>query len=160
MKEILIKNHVVLVDDEDYERVIKFNWTITTPRGNTTNYVIADVNKTIGLHRLILNAIDAEGVIDHIDGNGLNNQKSNLRLATHSQNSFHRTRPHKCNTSGYRGVYKVYKNKVWKGHWKAKISNKYLGFFYSAEEAARAFDKAARETYKDFSGLLNFPNEY
>lgn len=155
MQVILIKNHKILVDEEDFKKVSAYTWTIT--RGKYTSYAIATINgKTTSMHSLILNT--SEGFVsDHIDGNGLNNQKKNLRQATHSQNASNRQGPNRNNkSSGLRGVYPIYKNKKFTGYWKAKLGSAYLGYFSTPEEAAAAYNKAAREKYKDFSGKLNF----
>lgn len=98
------EGEVVIVDDEDYENVIKYNWTIIrgkkdgyinryvtrrvykkNPDGSTYPYPI----KTVYLHRHIMK-YDGELQIDHIDGNGLNNTKKNLRIVTRSENAKNR----------------------------------------------------------------------
>jgi AP2 domain len=91
---------------------------------------------------------------DHIDGNGLNNQRSNLRPATASQNCINRRT---WGRSAYRGVswFKLYSK------WNAAISyqrkSRNLGYFASEEDAARAYDAAARELHGAFA-RLNFPD--
>lgn len=89
MKEIkLTKGYVALVDDEDYEKVNSIKWHIN--KGKKTVYAhhmenILNGRKYVGMHRLIMNTPDGLDV-DHIDGNGLNNQKYNLRNCTRSEN--------------------------------------------------------------------------
>lgn len=92
--------------------------------------------------------------VDHQDGDGLNNQKFNLRLATKSQNGM--AFRHLSGASGYRGV-------CWSGaaqKWTAVIvangKSHYLGLFDSREEAARVRDDAARQLHSSFA-QLNFP---
>lgn len=106
------------------------------------------------LHRFLLQPEDGMSV-DHIDGNGLNNQRSNLRLATHGQNMMNR-RKHVNNTSGYTGV-------CWdKGaeKWRATLSYRgktlHIGRFQEPADAALARDKLARELHGEFA-QLNFP---
>ena len=105
------------------------------------------------LHRLIMQAPKGM-LVDHIDRNGLNNKRSNLRLCTKKQNRAN-GKPWKPAASGYRGVY-------WSGRkWFAAISQnghkiKSLGQFESKELAARAYDAAAWERWGEFASL-NFP---
>ena len=87
-----------------------------------------------------------EQEIDHIDRNPSNNRLDNLRLATRSQNC---TNKITCSASGYRGVKKHHKGK----RWQACIQRKHLGYFSTKEEAALAFDKAAKKLYGEFAFL-------
>jgi len=89
--------------------------------------------------------------VDHKDGNGLNNRKANLRLCTNSQNQANRNGTQRNNTSGFNGV-------TWSKHdkkWRAKIMlNKkrvHLGGYYTAAEAANAYDKAAIKLFGEFA---------
>ena len=84
--------------------------------------------------------------IDHIDRNPSNNKLDNLRLATRSQNCINKIA---CSSSGYKGVYKHHTY----DRWVARIKGKSLGYFLTKEEAALAFDKAAKELYKEFAFL-------
>lgn len=109
MKKIpLTKGQVALVDDEDYEMVSRYKWY--TQDINKTLYaqrmiVTKGTGKrvTMFMHRLIMNTPQGMDT-DHIDRNGLNNQKSNLRICTRTQNLLNRGML-KSNTSGYKGVY-------------------------------------------------------
>jgi hypothetical protein len=94
---------------------------------------------------------------DHKSSDGLDNRRCSLREATHQQNSANSK--HRLGASGYRGVsWHRLTNK-----WQAQISNslgkKYLGTFLDKEEAARAYDTAAKERYGEFA-RLNFPKEH
>lgn len=97
-------------------------------------------------------------MIDHKNGNGLDNRRSNLRFCTNAQNQHNQrkwgSRSGKPLSSRYKGV-------SWhrRGHWRAKIQaqgkRRYLGQFQSEEAAARAYDRAARELHGEFA-VLNF----
>ena len=94
MKTLIINSktygrHEVLVDDEDYDRVKNITWTLCKARACHIYYArgIFPCDQRILMHRFILGVPNGQ-IIDHIDRNGLNNQKSNLRLCTKSQNNF------------------------------------------------------------------------
>ena len=96
MKQIpLTKNKFTLVDDEDYELVNKYNWYFGAGYARSMEKIL--------MHRLIMKAKKGQ-MIDHIDGNGLNNQRSNLRFCTHSQNMANK-KGFKNTSSKYKGVY-------------------------------------------------------
>ena len=101
------------------------------------------------MHRLILNAKKGEQV-DHINRNGLDNRKKNLRLCSHSQNGINRPFQ-KNNSSGFKGVHK-YK---YGGKWEVSIEkggkNFYVGVFSDKKEAALAYNKKAKELFGEFA---------
>lgn len=159
MKQIpLNQNKVALVDDEDYERISKYNWHAFSNK--YTFYVsrhtwIGGKRTTVKLHREVLRLSDKSVQVDHINRDGLDNRKENLRICTTGQNRAN-SRMQKNNKSGYRGVYK-------KGNrWAAYVSNKpkryHVGTFGTPEQAARAYDKVAKKHYGEFA-QLNFPEE-
>ena len=148
MREIVLtQGKVALVDDEDFELVSQWKWCAM--RGKHTWYAVrgcAD-GKSVLMHREIFGA-DA-GVkcqIDHKDGNGLNNKRENLRIATQSQNNANAR--NRLNTSSpYKGV-------CWdnaRNAWLARISENFLGRFSSEEDAAKAYDKAAIERFGEYA---------
>lgn len=146
---------VALVDDEDYELVMRHCWRVLEqkiPGHQVRSYARAsayrDGNRTtIYMHALIAGYPHP----DHIDHDGLNNQRANLRRASGSQNMGNQ-RPRVNKTSRYKGV-------NWDSHrqrWRAQIMRKNLGRFAIEEEAARAYDAAAVAVWGEFA-LLNFP---
>jgi hypothetical protein len=136
------------IDDEDYDLISKYTWYVNR-RYLTTNI---GGKKTL-LHRLLLGLVTGNGkVVDHQDGNPLNNRRDNLRLCTQQQN-VRNSRKKSKNKSGFKGVIR-YHNK-----WLAQIHSDgcrmMLGQYDSIIEAAKAYDRAASELHKEFS-KLNF----
>ena len=109
---------------------------------------------TISLHRVITGAKPGQ-CVDHVDGNGLNNQRANLRLATTSQNAINRG-PQRDNTSGFKGVYWYKHDGKWRAQIRVNGKGYVLGCFSDPAEAARAYDIAAMELHGEFA-WLNFP---
>lgn len=150
MKYILTKwKKQILVDDEDFEWLDKHSWVI-----NGNGYAVSKINqKIIRIHRLILNA-PSNLEVDHINGNRLDNQRSNLRLVTHQQNQWNR-RIMPGGISKYKGVWWMKKQ----GYWRARIYKNRkpidLGYFDSEVNAAIAYDRMAKNFYGEFA-KLNF----
>lgn len=149
----LTRGYETVIDAEDVPLVEGYNWYCLPAR--QTGYAIRDLwlggeNKKIPvmMHRVILDA--PTGLyVDHIDGNGLNNRRGNLRFATPSQNSCNMRITTK-NTSGYKGVFWVKD----KGKWAAQIvlnyKAKHLGYFDTPEEAHKAYCEASERLHGEF----------
>jgi len=129
----------VAVDPEDYERVMAAGPWFVGPDGETF-YARRNVRSATGRHttELLHNFILGAKGLDHIDGNGLNNCRANLRPATQSQNGQNLRGLRKGNNSGYRGV-SFHKQR---GKWQARVQGDgqrgYLGLYADVEDAARA----------------------
>ncbi len=106
------------------------------------------------MHQLLLP--DAT-IADHIDGDGLNNRRSNLRPASEAQNAAH-ARKGKNNTSGFKGVDQNGGRSSWRARILVNGKSLYLGRFSTKEEAARAYDAAALVHFGEFA-ILNFPHD-
>lgn len=164
MKKIKISDrHFALVDDEDYERLIKYSWHIVRSY-REYNYIATSVyNKETGkhfgilMHRLIMDAQKGE-LVKFKDGNTFNCQRSNLLKGSAHQVAGGR-RSNRNSTSRFKGVSYVKKFKRWRAaiHDRAGKSI-YLGNFVNEETAARAYDKKAREVFGPFA-YLNFPDD-
>ena len=166
MKTIeLTRGYVALIDDEDYDRVSSFGrWQVTVKRGKL--YAVRIVGRmknkvrssaTTSMHRFIMNARPSDQEVDHIDGDGLNNTKANLRFASRIENCRNLPRARLNNRSGFRGVSWHKKAGKWMTYGKYDGKGVYLGLHESPESAARAFDEFARTHYGEFAGELNFP---
>ena len=152
MKEILLtKNTVTLVDDEDYERLNQFKWHIST--GYAARYVHSIKKSSVYMHTEVLRHADKRYVVDHVDGNKLNNCKHNLRVCTQQQNSWNTNTPLRA-ASGYRGVYR--NGAKWCARIKHNNKVQHIGNFNTSEEAAMAYDVAALEYRGEFA-KLNYP---
>jgi len=159
MKKIPMKHgRFVMVDDEDFEEMSKYKWsTSLDPKhhyAKHTVYYPDGTRKTLRMHRLIMKA--PNGVwVDHINGNGLDNRKENLRLCSPSENA-RNCRLGKGNTSGFKGVYLV-KGK-WRGEIKVNKTKYHLGTYKNKIDAAKAYDQAAKKYFGEFA-KLNFNNQ-
>lgn len=155
---LLTQGKSALISDEDYERISQHGWWAAKNSG--TWYAIrhdrdADGKRlTVIMHRVILGAPD-EVEVDHIDGDGLNNVRQNLRLCTTEQNQYNRG-PSRTNTSGFKGVCWHKGNKRWMATIRHKGKRIFLGYRLTPEQAARLYDAAARELHGNFA-RLNFP---
>ncbi|MCK9599485.1 MAG: HNH endonuclease [Sphaerochaeta sp.] len=153
MKEIpLSRGLVALVDDEDYEWLGRWKWSIMEVAGGkfyAARQVRGDKVVCILMHRVIVNTpIDMH--TDHVDGNGLNNQRANLRICTPSQNQ--------ANRRNQTGGSSVFKGVTWeKGKWRARIypdgEKVSLGGFREEQQAAKAYNDAALLFYGGFARL-------
>lgn len=142
-------NTFTLVDDEDYEWLNQWKWR--AKKGYSTFYVIRSVKgrpRTLRMHRLIMEA-PSDMEVDHINHNGLDNQRSNLRLCTHNQQQYNRL-PTKNVSSKYKGV--LWHKKGQKRE--AKINYKgeriHLGLFTREKDAAEIYQKASKKYFGDF----------
>lgn len=157
----LVLGKYALIDAEDAERVLAVNWVYEKNKRSGKEYVhrgaiVDGKNTTVYLHRFVMNA--PKGVhVDHKDNDGLNCQKHNLRLATAAQNH-QNMKVDRSSAVPFKGVtYCRRRNR--RRRFRARLygaGGASLGFFLTAEEAAKAYDAKAREMYGEFA-RLNFP---
>ena len=144
----------LIVDDDDFERVNKLKWTPTKFQRSKTLYAHSETNGyKVFVHRFILNLKKGEET-DHVDGNGLNNQKSNLRKCSHAQNMQNRGMP-KNNRSGFKGVHWCCRENRWRAMIGVGGKQKTLIQTFCIIKAAKVYDKAAIKYHGEFA-YLNF----
>jgi hypothetical protein len=146
----LPSGHAALIDEDDWEIVSPYRWRVL--RTGSAAYVQSQVGKrSLFMHRLIMAAPDRLEV-DHVNHDGLDNRRSNLRLCTRSENAANKKIPEN-NTSGYKGVSWC----AWRGKWRAQIYanlvSRHLGYFDSAADAGQAYNAAAVEFFGEFACL-------
>lgn len=158
----LSQGRVALVDESDYERASKFSWYADKSVDGKRWYARRNLfNEKTGkrttqlLHKFIIGSCGKMD-IDHRDGDGLNCQRSNLRVATRSQNNFNSGK-NINNKSGFKGVHFNKANNNWRAQIKVNGKRIHIGCFCSAEEAAKAYDISARSLCGEFA-KLNFDN--
>lgn len=147
----LNKNASTLVDQDTYDKYGHLTWFLSD-----TGYAMASTynpeTKKVGkirLHRLVMDNPKSK-MIDHINGDKLDNRKANLRVCTNADNMRNRPKT-KTNHSGYKGV--IFHYNKWKATIKVNYKQIYLGRFTKKEDAAKAYNEAALEHFGQFAYL-------
>jgi hypothetical protein len=138
----LTKGQHALVDQEDFDYLNQWKWRFSgkyaVRSGPRSNYK----RKFISMHRLLMG--EPLGLeVDHVNGDKLDNRRSNLRLCSRQQNARNQKKT-SINKSGYRGVFWHSKAKKWCVQISVNKKNKHVGLFENLKDAARAYDSAAR----------------
>jgi hypothetical protein len=156
------RGYTAVVDDEDYEQLSRHKWYVYDHRENRSIYArrvslgkMAD-KKHVSMHREIMGFPDSP--VDHINGNGLDNRRCNLRLCSHSGNSQNRRPNQKPTASGYKGVWWRKKGVQWEARIRADGKEYRLGYFKDSVAAARAYNDAAVRLHGEFAQLNVIPD--
>lgn len=143
----------VSVDDADYDWLNQYRWSFTG-RGYAATRMPRTKTTTL-MHRLIMGTPKGMST-DHTNGDGLDNQRSNLRIATYGENNVNKGKFHPGSSSKYKGVCFRKRAKIRK--WRCNVAAFEIGSFSTETEAALAYDKFVKEKYGDFA-VLNFPEQ-
>lgn len=159
MREIpLTQGMVALVDDEDYERLARHKWCAIKKTRRwyavTSEYLGNRRSKIVYMHHVILGRPSKNHEVDHVNGNGCDNQRLNLRWATRCQ-QMSNVATRGRNKSGLKGVH-AHSARRWRAQIKNAGKTEHIGLFTSPEDAAKAYDERARELFGEFA-WLNFP---
>lgn len=149
MKEIqLTKGKVAIVDDDDYEELVKNKWHLTAQGYAARRATFSYYNsKIVSMHRTILN-YDGNLFVDHINGDKLDNRKENLRLATVAQNVMNSQK----RSGEYKGVSRSTKNR-YRARLTVKGKELNLGLFDNQHDAARMYNFWAKDIFGDYATL-------
>jgi hypothetical protein len=150
----LTRGLVALIDDEDYKLVSMYKWYAGMSGGTAyarTNTYINGRRTIIRMHRIIMNAC-REIQVDHINHNGLDNRKENLRLCTCSQNQGNR-KINERSISGFKGVSWDGRDKKWVAYITRNKRTKFIGYFSQVRDAAIAYNEEATRMFGEFAYL-------
>jgi hypothetical protein len=158
----LSQGKFAIVDPEDHDRLSRHKWH--TCNRNRTYYAIRGQwspklkkRLTIAMHREVIDVPD-DLYADHINHNGWDNRKANLRPATAADNARNARYPKRSTSAKYRGVWFNKGRKRWRAAIRLNGKPIHLGYFRDEIDAGKAYDKAAKKHYGQFA-ILNFPNE-
>lgn len=146
-------DYIVHIDYEDFKKIKDYTWSVHFTHSGRLAHVFTNI--TIGTKRtklLLHKLIVPFEIVDHIDGNPLNNKKDNLRPCTRKENGRNRN-INKNNSSGFKGVSFITKKNRMCAQIKVDYKNIHLGYFKTAEEAARAYNAAALKYHGKFARL-------
>jgi hypothetical protein len=150
----LSKGQFAIVDAADFYWLSRFKWHCAITNNSAYAHHCFG-GKNMSMHRVIMKP-GPDLVVDHIDGNGLNNTRGNLRICTKKQNIYNRKGRGK--TSQYKGICRQKQSKKWYAQIKYNGKQIHLGCFEREIDAAKAYDEKALQLFGEFA-YLNFPNE-
>lgn len=144
--------YVSTINSSDVVAISKFTWRVLEKENNPTYLRTTNKGVNLVLHRLVLNPFSFQ-VVDHIDGNGLNNVRSNLRVCSHIQNQRNRHRF----LGNFKGVTYHKRDKMFTSSIKFNSKANHLGYFKTEVEAAIAYNQAALKYFGEFARLNVIP---
>lgn len=142
----LTQGKFAIVDNEDFDKVVKYSWSLTSGK----NY--AENRKFKQLHKFILKPTNGL-VVDHINGDGLDNRRSNLRVCTQAENCRNQRVQNRNKSSVYKGVSWNKKYGKWEAYVHFKGIKYICGYFNTEEDASIAYNKKASELFGEFAKL-------
>ena len=159
----LTQNKVAIVDKEDWDRIKKYTWcTMCVGNSGGIRAVSNTFGRQVSMHRVIMGATHGDGqIVDHINHNGLDNRRANLRFCTPGQSARNRRKWHKGEmpVSIYKGVQLTENKQEWTAKCSIDYQSYYLGTFDSEIEAAKAYNAAVEELHGEFACLNDIIEE-
>lgn len=150
----LTKGKIAIVSPGDYEKIVCEDWQLAENRSGNLYAARIEGTKVIYMHRVIMGAAKGQ-IVDHKNRQTLDNRRENLRFATKGQNNRNRPKCAKGASSKYKGVSKRKDEKRWRASITHEGRHIHLGNFENEEDAARAYDEAAKVYFGEFA-FLNF----
>ena len=151
----LTQGLVALIDEADFDLVSRFKWCAFNGSTGKTYYAQSHIRRDNGsrtnvyMHRLLFGLTDSRTDVDHIDGDGLNNRRANLRTCSRAENLWNRG-AQANNKSGFKGVTFHKQSRKWRAEIRFNGNYKSLGYFHTPEEAHMAYCAAAAELHGEF----------
>lgn len=150
----LSQGKIAIVDDADYDWLARNKWTY-----DAKGYAYRKIKGVaLFMHRAVLNA-SGPVVVDHVNGDGLDNRRENLRIATQAENLYNKRANQRPKTSQYKGVSLNRKVNRWQAHIKKGDERRYLGLYDSEQDAARAYNAAARHYFGPYAHTNDVPDD-
>jgi hypothetical protein len=150
MKKLrLTQNQYAIVDDQDYDYLNQWKWTFNQGYARR-KLVVGEKAYSIPLHKAITLCPDGY-LVDHVNGDTLDNRKINLRICNKGQNNYNRRQGALNNKSGYKGVYLDKKSNKWQAQIRYNYKTRYLGLYENIKDAARAYNEAAAKYFGEFA---------
>jgi len=153
-----------IVDQEDYERIAKYKWhaarhqrSFYAQTGTGSAKIGKRKNHLVMMHRFVM-GVEDERLVDHRNHNGLDERRSNLRIATWQENCWNKRKKTGGSSSQYKGVMWDKRRSKWQAQIKHNGKKIFIGYFDDEEVAARAYDAKAKELFKEYAAL-NFPDK-
>lgn len=161
----LTQGRNAIVDDADYEWLRQWRWILMPKSGRRIGYAYRHqvgsdgIRRSVLMHRAILDILDSPKLVsDHINGNGLDNQRSNLRACTQQQNMANQYKTVGGTTSPYKGVSWHKGSEQWQAVIRVRGHLRYLGLYANETMAATAYNTAAQENFGEFALLNQIPS--
>lgn len=154
----LTQGKVALVDDEDYEMLMRWKWQakhhhddVWYARHNT--YEAGKKRASLIMHRVILGVTDPKVQVDHINHDGLDNRRSNIRICANGENPRNVRKTKSRTSSRYKGITWSKSQNAWTARVQVNGERFFLGYFASEDDAGEAYNRAAEEKHKEFAEL-------
>lgn len=155
----LTQGQYAIVDSEDFDVLDTYNWYAQYSKNSDTFYALrstwskgANIREVESMHRFIMGVKDTDLIVDHINHNGLDNRRSNIRACTHTEN-LRNQKPNKKFSSQYVGVNFCKKSRKWLASINIDRKMVNLGYYLTEVEAAIVRDKFAKKHYGEFANL-------